>query len=50
MHVVEELRRWIKRFEVNCRAIGGIPVKIHTHEGLLPVCHSKSGGALVVPT
>jgi hypothetical protein len=41
----EELERW----EANCRALGGKPVTLYTHEGSERACRAPSGGILPVP-
>ncbi len=46
----EEETAHLRRFESNCRAIGGEPVGIQTDEGPETVCRSKSGGIIPVPT
>lgn len=39
----EEIIR-LRRFEENCRTVGGIPVTIQTKRGPYRVCRSKTGG------
>jgi len=45
----EKYQHEVERYETTCRAIGGIPVEIHTSEGNRIVCHSKTGGVITVP-
>jgi hypothetical protein len=48
-HEYEREVREVEHYEANCRAIGGIPVKISTRQGNRIVCHSKTGGVIPVP-
>ncbi len=49
-HEADEQNRRARRFESNCRAIGGTPVTIITGGGPEIVCRSPEGGTLTVPT
>jgi hypothetical protein len=39
----------LKRWEGNCRALGGTPVTLHTSEGDVRACRKPGGGTLPVP-
>jgi hypothetical protein len=44
-----EEREALERFEVNCRALGGTPVTLHTSEGSERACRAPNGGRIRVP-